>query len=289
VVKKMAKKTTKKAERTARGKKVEKKTKNKNVNASVEGQLRRALLAVEIADSLTDPLSRSIKNLLQLAADSVNSAGASVLVRDGNEGGLRFMAASGAVGEKLVNLKVPPGEGIAGFVFSSGQPMVVADSEGRIWRGADQKTGFETKTVLATPLRVEDEIVGVLEFVNRTGDQASFSPADMDQAAHFADAIATLVDAHERASLVEKLFERLIGGLRGNSDGEIYSRKKLRRWLSEMRSAPEHRDLIQIAVALRDVAARGDAERELCREMLDALSRFTERTGSHTTGYFSYS
>jgi hypothetical protein len=114
----------------------------------------------------------------------------------------------------------------------------------------------------------------------------------MDQAAHFADAIATLVDAHESAGLIETLFEHSTRGT-GAQGEETQSGEGLRRWLREMQAAPEHRDLLQMAVALRDVASRGDAERELCRDVLDALARFTEKraaasTGYSATGYFGF-
>jgi GAF domain-containing protein len=158
----------------------------------------------------------------------------------------------------------------------------------------DRAVGFSTQTILATPLRVSGEMVGVLEFVNREGapPYKPFTPDEMDQAAHFADAIATLVDAHESAGLIETLFERSTKGAVAK-DEEAQSGEALRQWLRGLQAAPEHRDLLQMAVSLRDVASRGDAERELCRDVLDALARFTEKraaasTGYSSTGYFGF-
>jgi len=288
----MAKKKETKSD-DANGPKKASKGRSKDAN-SFETQLRAAINAVEIANSMTSPLKRSIENLLRLAAQSVGSDEASVLVRDGNEGGLRFLVAIGEVADKLLTLRIPPGKGIAGFVFSSGQPMAVADvaQEQTFYAEVDRAVGFSTQTILATPLRVEGEMVGVLEFVNREGDPPykPFTPDEMDQAAHFADAIATLVDAHESAGLIETLFEQ---SAKSAQDEAGESGASLRQWLREMQAAPEHRDLLQMAVALRDVASRGDAERELCRDLLDALARFTEKraaasTGYSSTGYFGF-
>jgi Nif-specific regulatory protein len=288
----MAKKKETKSD-DANGPKKASKGRSKDAN-SFETQLRAAINAVEIANSMTSPLKRSIENLLRLAAQSVGSDEASVLVRDGNEGGLRFLVAIGEVADKLLTLRIPPGKGIAGFVFSSGQPMAVADvaQEQTFYAEVDRAVGFSTQTILATPLRVEGEMVGVLEFVNREGDPPykPFTPDEMDQAAHFADAIATLVDAHESAGLIETLFEQ---SAKSAQDEAGESGAGLRQWLREMQAAPEHRDLLQMAVALRDVASRGDAERELCRDLLDALARFTEKraaasTGYSSTGYFGF-
>jgi len=256
-----------------------------------EAQLRDAIRAVDVATLMTSPLMRSIENLLHVAGDAMGSDEASVLVRDGNLGGLKFLVAIGEVADKLAKVRIPPGKGIAGFVFASGQPMAVADvaQEETFYAEVDRATGYSTQTILATPLRVGDETVGVLEFVNRLGDPPyrPFTPDEMDSAAHFADAIATLVDAHETAGLVETLFERSVktveksktkSGKRNDND--------LLKWLGKVRSAPEHRDLIALAVRLRDIAARGDAERALCREVLEALDRFTEKKSASGMNYF---
>lgn len=265
----------------------------KTRTGSMEAKLAAVITTVDVADSLTAPLSRSIENLLRLAAASVGSDEASVLVRDGNKGGLRFLVAIGEVAHKLLKVRIPPGKGIAGFVFSSGSPMAVSDvaQEETFYAEVDRATGYSTQTILATPLRANGEIVGVLEFVNRLGDPPyePFSPDEMDKAAHYADAMATLVDAYESAGLVEILFERLIGaGRKGRAKADGSAREELRRWLKNVRSAPEHRDLLQLAVSLRDIASRGDAERELCRDVLGALARFTEKTSSSSLSYLSF-
>ena len=251
-------------------------SKNTEPAISFEERLRRAVAAVDVTSALTSPLRRSIENLLRLAARAVGSEEASVLVRDGNRGSLKFLVATGAVADKLLKVKIPPGKGIAGFVFSSGQPMAITDvgKEEAFYAEVDKKVGFTTQTILATPLRANDQIVGVLEFVNRTGfpPYEPFTPDDMDNAAHFADAIATLVEAYESADLVESLFRRL---LECENDNATCSRE-LRAWLKGVRTAPEHKELLSLAVLLNTLALRGDAERKLCREMLTALTRFTE-------------
>jgi GAF domain-containing protein len=290
----MAKKTSTKSAATGSKKKQQKKSARARSSSSGKGdvsfeaQLRDAISVVDVANSLTSPLTRSIENLLELAAAAMGSDEASVLVRDGNEGGLKFTVAIGEVADKLLNVRIPPGKGIAGFVFSSGQPMAIADvaQEETFYAEVDRATGYSTQTILATPLRVGSEIVGVLEFVNRLGDPPykPFTPDEMDQAAHFADAIATLVDAHETAGLIESLFERSVKtGAEGRETGS-----RLRQWLRTVRSAPEHRDLMQMAVSLRDIANRGDAERELCRDVLDALARYTEKRSASSTSYFGF-
>src|SRR5215212_4897791 len=131
--------------------------------STFEAQLRDAIRAVDVANLMTSPLKRSIENLLHVAGDALGSDEASVLVRDGNRGGLKFLAAIGEVADKLLKVRIPPGKGIAGFVFASGQPVAVADvaREETFYAEVDRATGYSTQTILATPLRVGGETIGV--------------------------------------------------------------------------------------------------------------------------------
>ncbi len=286
----MAKKNDKDSQ-AARGKKKG----AKNGNGDFEAQLRAAISAVDVATSMTSPLKKSIENLLRLAATSVGCDEGSVIVREGDEGGLKFLVAIGQVADKLMGMTIPPGKGIAGFVFASGQPMAVSDvaQEQSFYAEVDRSTGYKTETLLTTPLRAGDEVVGVLQFVNREGEPPyePFTPEEMDRAAYFADAIATLVEAHEASGLVESLFQRAMDAeslmaAASGGNGATKGRRKaspVQKWLQSVRAAPEHRDMVGMAVALREVASRGEAERQLCREVIEALERFSEKR-SATSG-----
>jgi len=254
-------------------------------------QVSEKVAAIDISNSLSAPLKQAIDDILQVAADSVGSADASVLVRDGNEGGLRFLLAVSELEDKLLKIRIPPGKGIAGLVFSTGQPMAVSDvsAEGSFWSKADKETGFKTITLLATPLRTGNETIGVLEFVNRPGEPPypPFTPEEMDRAAQFADTIAHLLNSYELAVLVESLFDRIIktsvqAGESGQADNE------LREWLKSSDAAPEHRDLLLLAVSLREIVGRGQAEREMCRDLLETLARFTAKNSASSSSYFNF-
>lgn len=249
--------------------------------------IRESINAIDVSNSLSAPLRQAIDDLLKIASEAVGSADASVLVRDGRDGGLKFLVAVSELEEALLKIRIPPGKGIAGLVFSSGQPMAVSDvsSEGSFWSGADEAVGFKTITLLATPLRMGNDNIGVLEFVNRPGDPPypPFTPEEMDNAAQFADAIARLVDAYELAQLVESLFNQILKTSANESAGG-----ELSEWLKGVDAAPEHRDLLMLAVSLRDMVSRGEAEREMCRDVLHTLARFTEKLSSSGSNYFNF-
>lgn len=237
-------------------------------------KLKRLIETMDVANALTEPLARSIESLLTISAREINSSDASVLIRDGDDGDLRFLAAIGEVADRLRSLRVPAGKGIAGFVLSSGQPMAVSDvgDEKTFYAAVDKETGYSTQMILATPLRHNGEIIGVLEYINRRGQPPfeAFTPEDMDKAAIFADALASLVNAYEAAKIFRDLGNRLI------SDGEEVGMAAVREWLTNLRSSAEHREMMDLAMLVREIASRGEAERRMCREVLEAVTRFTE-------------
>lgn len=254
-------------------------------NENLNEKLRRVIETIDVANVLTEPLTRTISNLLKISAAEINSEEASVLVREGDEGDLRFLTAIGRVAEQLLNLTVPSGKGIAGFVLSSGQPMAVADvgEEQSFYADVDKQTGYSTQTILATPLRHNGEVIGVLEYINRRGDPPyePFSPAEMDKAAVFAEAIASLVSAHESARLFRELGDKIV-----SSDEMAEDIQVIRNWLGNLRDSAEHREMMDLAVLIRELASRGDAERRLCRDMIESILKYSDSNSD--TSFLSY-
>lgn len=251
---------------------------------SFEEKLRTVVETVDVVNAMTEPLTDSIKNLLYLSGRSMKSEEASVIIRDGDEGDLRFLSAIGQVADQLIGMKIPSGKGIAGFVFSSGQPMALTDvgQEESFYAEVDRKTGFSTQTILATPLRHNGEIIGVLEFVNRIGEPPyePFTPLEMDKAALFAEAIASLVNAYESAKIFRELSEKML-----NQDEDVEF-DEVREWLKNLRSTAEHREMIDLALLVKQISSRGDAERTLCREIMESILRHSN-AGSETS-FLSY-
>ncbi len=243
----------------------------------LEQRLKRLVESIDIASVLTKPLTHSLASLLAISAAELNSEEASVLVRDGDEGDLRFLSAIGQVAEQLIDMKIPAGKGIAGFVMSSGQPLAVADvgEETSFYSEVDKRTGYSTQMILATPLSHDGEVIGVLEYINRRGEPPfePFTPDEMDRAAAFAQPIASLVNAYESAKLLRDLGERLL------DTDEAGDLDVVREWLQGLRDSAEHREMMDLAVLIREIAGRGEAERAFCKEVLESVVRYADSKG----------
>jgi hypothetical protein len=80
----------------------------------------------------------------------------------------------------------------------------------------------------------------------------------MDKAALYAEAIATLVDAHESADLLEKLTAKM---------WVCDEQADLTAWLQNLQTSPAHRETLEIAFMARKILEIGETERKLCREI----------------------
>lgn len=250
----------------------------------LEEKLRSVIETVDVANALVEPMTRSIENLLRISAAQLGSEEASVLIRDGDDGDLRFLAAIGKVADQLIDLKVPAGKGVAGFVFSSGQPMTISDvdAEDTFYPEVDRKTGYSTQTLLATPLRHKGEMIGVLEYVNRIGEPPfePFTSKEMDLAAIFAEAVASLVNAYESVKLFRDFSEKVL------SDDRRMAFRDVRDWLEDLRNSEKHREMLELAVLVREISQRGDEERQMCIDILKTVLNFA--VSKDETSFLNY-
>ncbi len=109
--------------------------------------------------------------LMIIAEEGRNILGAdrcSVFLVDGYKGELWTKVALG-LEEKI--LRIPLGQGIAGFVAKTGSAVNIRDAykDTRFAQDLDRITGYQTRTVLAVPLRGRDgKALGVFEVLNKS-------------------------------------------------------------------------------------------------------------------------
>ncbi|MBI3079887.1 MAG: GAF domain-containing protein, partial [candidate division NC10 bacterium] len=86
-------------------------------------------------------------------------------------GDLVFEVALGERGEKVKELRLKRGQGIAGWVAEHGEPLCIPDvtRDPRFLTQVDATTGFVTKSILCVPLRLKGTTIGVIEVMNKRG------------------------------------------------------------------------------------------------------------------------
>ena len=81
-----------------------------------------------------------------------------------------------------VNIKIPMDKGIAGHVATTGIVMNIPDAyENPLFNQAiDKKTGYRTKAILCMPIKSNDQVIGVIQLINKVNEDTVFSVDDED-------------------------------------------------------------------------------------------------------------
>ena len=105
----------------------------------------------------------------------------SVLFYDEATNEFEFFTAFGETGMELVSTRFPADRGIAGRALKLKKTQVVNDcqSDPDFYCNIDEEHGFKTKSIIAAPLIAGEEIVGVLNAVNKI--ETKFFDKDDDQ------------------------------------------------------------------------------------------------------------
>jgi serine phosphatase RsbU (regulator of sigma subunit) len=105
----------------------------------------------------------------------LDAEGAAVLLLDPQRQELYFPYVADedpAVAARLLELRFPADQGIAGAVLRSGRPLRVDDvaHDPRFYSGVDRRSGLTTRNVLTVPLQAQQGVIGVVQVLNcRTG------------------------------------------------------------------------------------------------------------------------
>ncbi|CAN5125211.1 hypothetical protein BH23ACT9_BH23ACT9_13940 [soil metagenome] len=108
---------------------------------------------------------------------------------------LRVVATAGGVPRDVLHEPISAGEGVAGYVAASGQPLVLsADSaDPRLGEGTASLLGHNPESVLAVPVEGQGRMLGVIELIDAV--DADFGVEDTEQAMlHAAVAAVALAD-----------------------------------------------------------------------------------------------
>jgi len=81
---------------------------------------------------------------------------------------LRFELVAGLQDYSLSRVRIKVGEGIAGTVAKTGEPILVPDvaQDQRFSQKIDAMTGFVTRSLICLPLKIQESVIGVIEVVN---------------------------------------------------------------------------------------------------------------------------
>lgn len=137
------------------------------------------------------------------AEEFMNAEASTVYELDENDDMLFIRVARGDKKENASRIRLQVGEGVAGRVVQTGQPMVVQDAgrEKNFSDRFDKQTGFQTRSLLCVPLMLRARPIGALQVLNKKSGK-QFTDSDLELLTAMAQHIAV---ALENARLYTRL------------------------------------------------------------------------------------
>ena len=130
----------------------------------------RDLFDIAHSFSSVSDLDILLKKISSAAEKLTQSEASSVMLLDDNKESLYFKTAGGEKGSLIKTIRVAVGQGIAGTVAQTGQPLLIEDvSQDPRFNASltDDKSGFKTRSILCVPMSVSGELIGVMEVLNK--------------------------------------------------------------------------------------------------------------------------
>ncbi len=149
---------------------------------SIEKEKLNALIEINtLINSNHSDINTLLAHILESAMRLIEGEAASLLLLDEKRKTLRFEVALGPKGLEAKKFVVKLDEGIAGWVVKNNHTLLLNDvaSDPRYNPEVQKSTGYVITTMLAVPMRVKDECIGVIEIMNKVNNE-KFTSEDLE-------------------------------------------------------------------------------------------------------------
>jgi signal transduction protein with GAF and PtsI domain len=192
---------------------------SRGARALFESIAARAEAARRLEAGASDAVLRSI---VEATVTLFGAHAASIALYDAATNRLVFRVAAGEQGSGVLGLSIATDQGLAGYVFSSGQAIAISDvaSDARFGRAFAERTGYVPTSIVAVPLVDEEGTIGVLQVLDKR-DSNAFSLRDVELASVFARQAAIAISAsrveRDTGVLLAEVARRLTDGTDGDA------------------------------------------------------------------------
>lgn len=148
---------------------------------------------------------------IQAATILVGAEAGSLLLLDETTGELHFDVALGEKGESVRQIRLKPGEGIAGSVLKTGEPALVNDvqRDPRFSSIADLRSGFTTRNMICVPIAARGTRLGVLQVINKSQGRL-FDEDDLQECIALGHQVGIAVENANLYRDIQRLFDGFV-------------------------------------------------------------------------------
>jgi GAF domain-containing protein len=249
--------------------------------------LRAVALRAEAARRLTPPAGTAVlASIVEATVALFGAEAASIALYDAVEDRLVFTVAAGEHGQEVVGLAIDPSQGVAGYVFATGQPMALADvaADARFGRTTAEQTGYVPRSLVAVPLLDDEGTIGVLEVLDKRGN-AAFDLRDIELATVFARQATVAIRAtrieRDTTQLLRSVVVALAGGEAVAGTGDPIDVDAIVRAATSDLDADGDGALWALADEIARLRKADPDQLDLVRELLAVLVRRAEGDRDH--------
>ena len=274
----------------------------------------RLLKSIQITGNLliSRDQAEAVEAVLAESCALFGAEAGSLLLLDEETNELFFAAATGPVSDAIKKVRFMSGEGLAGCVLMTGQPLAISNvtSDPR-WKKDIDGIGYTPTSMLVVPVTYGERIIGIIQFLNKP-DGEHFGEKDMAYAGKIAHLLGyTLFYGRVFLSL-RYLFFSLIEEMRkAENDGvtkdefpapnnlesslekrKVYISPDVLETLQQLAAALDKRGAIdhslppalEIANQVTRIGSASEQGLSLCRHILSGIEQFLPPHGSGDGG-----
>jgi GAF domain-containing protein len=236
--------------------------------------LRRVVREIGVGHAVhSEAETALLQSVVDAAVVLFEAEAASIALFEREPDRLEYRVAAGAQGSGVVGLSVPPTQGVAGYVFSTGQPLSLSDvaSDPRFDRGTAARTGYVPRSIAAVPLVDKSEPVGVLQVLDKH-TSPTFTLRDMELLAVFARQAAAGIEATRLSHDSVRLLRAILAE---TARGEL-SDEQLDELIAATAAELDHDDetpFWQLVHRVARIRQMPDVDLELVGEILEVVAR----------------
>jgi diguanylate cyclase (GGDEF)-like protein len=168
----------------------------------------------------------------------------SLMMLDDEQRTLVIKAITGVNRKVVEQIRIRPGDGIAGKVFATGTPLVVADLEtdGRVQR--EKRPRYKTKAFMSLPMKLDGRTIGVLNLA----DKASGAAFGEDEISLISTLATCASVAIERAEFMQQTEELKRISITDSLTGFLNRRYFHERLIEEIERSKRHNTALSLAI-----------------------------------------
>ncbi len=150
-------------------------------------------------------LDRLLELIIDTATDVMHAKASSLMLLDKKSGKLYFKVATGEKKDEIRKFEIDIGQGIAGFVAETGEPLLIPDvnKEPKWYKQISESIGFKTRSIACVPMKAAGETIGVVEIIDKE-DGSSIQNEDMKTLTVFADLASMAIQNARKIDRVKK-------------------------------------------------------------------------------------